>query len=121
MLKFQKHFQPPSPPNPKLYSEGAVAKALNLSLSTMARLRKDGQIPFIKLGAQIRYTPELIQEIIQVLTVPVCLKTVSKSGNTTSPANTIPQSGKQPGTTAKNDKLAAHHLAQKTFKTQKSL
>lgn len=119
MFKFQKKFPVPAPAAPTLYSEVMVAKALKLSLSTMGRLRKEGKIPFIQLGAQIRYTPELVEEIIKTLTVPACLKKDFKSESTTSLNNTTPPSGKQLGTIPKLDKLAAHHLAQKTFKPQK--
>ena len=55
---------------PKLLTEAAAAKILNVSLSTMRRWRRDGAGPaFFRLDATIRYTPEALAEFITAHTL----------------------------------------------------
>jgi len=51
------------------YSESEAAKKIGVSAYTLYRLRRQGKIPFRRLGTCIRYTDQDIQKILEVCTV----------------------------------------------------
>ena len=104
-----------------LLDEKAAAEQLGVSVYTLARLRKAGQIAHVKIGGKVRYPASAILDFIASKTVQPCTKTNDlKSKASGSPAIPTVQSGKQLGMTETPGKLSAHHLAQKIFKKPKS-
>lgn len=56
--------------SPQLIREREAAKRLDLSLSTLQRIRRSGRIDFVQMGPQARYTEEIIAEFIETCTIP---------------------------------------------------
>lgn len=50
---------------PKLLNYAEAAKVLNLAQSTLRQWVSAERIPCVKLGRAVRFTPEMIQEIVQ--------------------------------------------------------
>ena len=49
--------------NPEIIDENELSKRLNISKVTLGKYRKEGTIPFIKIGRTIRYNyPKVIKE-----------------------------------------------------------
>lgn len=103
---------------PKLYTEREVADYLEVSIETVRRERRRGNISHTKIGKKIRYTQQHIQEYLHEQTCPA---NDSKSETTGSQSGQTAQSGAQPGSTTLVDKQNVHHLAQQTFKKRKSV
>lgn len=55
---------------PLLIGELEAARLLNLHPKTLYTLRKRGQIPFIKLAAAVRYSPEALRAWITERSTP---------------------------------------------------
>jgi excisionase family DNA binding protein len=54
---------------PELLDRKQAAAQLKIGVITLDRLRKAGKIPYIKIGALIRFTPEDIEKCIENLKV----------------------------------------------------
>jgi len=54
----------PQPEPPRLYTEPEAMELLRVSRSTMKRLRRDGEIQFIRWGEQVRYTREQLWQFL---------------------------------------------------------
>ncbi len=49
--------------NPEIIDENELSKRLNISKATLGKYRKEGTIPFIKIGRTIRYNyPKVIKD-----------------------------------------------------------
>jgi excisionase family DNA binding protein len=49
--------------NPEIIDENELSKRLNISKVTLGKYRKEGTIPFIKIGRTIRYNyPKVIKD-----------------------------------------------------------
>lgn len=48
-----------------LFTEPQAAKLLNLSTKTLSRLRKAGQLQFVRIGNAVRYELEALTALIQ--------------------------------------------------------
>lgn len=109
---------PPKAASDRL-SEQKAADWLGVSIFTLQRIRKRGEIGHAKVGNRAQYTLEDLETYIASKSSKPCPTTVSKLENTTSPSTKTPPSGKPLGMTQPLDKHAAFLLAQKTFKTPK--
>lgn len=47
---------------PRFYTEQEFAALFQVSTDTVARMRRDGLISYLRVGLQIRYTPEHVEE-----------------------------------------------------------
>lgn len=101
-------------------SERVAADWLGVSVFTLQRIRKRGEIGHAKVGNRAQYTLEDLQSYIASKSSKPCQMTVSKSEPTTSPGIKTPLYGKPLGMTPIPDKQSALLLAQKTFKKPKS-
>ena len=49
--------------NPEIIDENELSKRLNISKVTLGKYRKEGTIPFIKIGRTVRYNyPKVIKD-----------------------------------------------------------
>jgi excisionase family DNA binding protein len=104
-----------------MFTEAQAAERLNVTVYTIARYRKNGEIAATKIGGRYYYTEAAIYDFIERRTAPAWQspKPVSKSEIITSPSTALP-SGKPHGLTGTPDKHAAFLLAHKTFSKPKS-
>lgn len=110
----------PAKPASDRMSEQEAADWLGVSVFTLQRIRKRGEIGHAKVGNRAQYTAKDLQSYVDSKSSKPCPKTVFKSVTTTSPSTKTPLYGKPHGTTPLPDKQSALALAQKTFKTPKS-
>ncbi|MGB3500229.1 MAG: hypothetical protein WBA44_01295 [Mesorhizobium sp.] len=120
MLKFAKALKRAAAPKADLLTEQQAADWLCMSIFSLRRERKRGNIGFVTLANRARYRIVDLQAYIERMSSHPWPKTVSKSELTTSPATATPPSGKPHGSMPLPDKQSALALAQKTFKTPKS-
>jgi len=108
---------------PKLMKEREAAKALGVSLETLRRIRKRGEIRFRLIGGRIHYTEQDLLDYIDDRSINPCQKnhetTPSKSGNFGSANDPTATHGAEPGTTRKGAKHVEPPLAQTISKPQK--
>lgn len=110
----------PAKPASDRMSEQKAADWLGVSVFTLQRIRKRGEIGHAKVGNRAQYTLEDLETYVASKSSKPCQKTVSKSEPTTSPSTKTPLYGKPLGSTPVPDKQSAFLLAQKTFKKPKS-
>ncbi|MFT4095760.1 MAG: helix-turn-helix domain-containing protein [Rhodoblastus sp.] len=104
-----------------LLDEKTAAERLGISVYSLARIRKRGEIAYTEIGGRIRYPASAIPAFISSRTVPPCPTTnVLKSTGSGSPAIPTAPSGKPHGSTGMSGKHGAHLLAQAIFKKPKS-
>ncbi|WP_420798720.1 helix-turn-helix domain-containing protein [Nitratireductor pacificus] len=99
-------------------SEGEAAKALGVSNDTLQRMRKRGDIGYLKVGGRYRYTEQILLEYIESRTVKACAKSESgseKLPGTGSLSARVRRDGTRPGSTPLPDKQSAFRSAQRTF------
>ncbi|WP_161773066.1 helix-turn-helix domain-containing protein [Mesorhizobium hungaricum] len=104
-------------------SEGEAAKALGVSIDTLQRMRKRGDISYLKVGGRYRYTQQILLDYIENRTVKACANSESgseKLPGTGSPSGRAPECGMRPGSTPLPDKQSAFLSAQQTFGKPKS-
>lgn len=101
-------------------SEQKAADWLGVSVFTLQRIRKRGEIGHAKVGNRAQYTVEDLETYIVSKSSKPCQTPVLKSEPTTSPNTKTLPFGKPLGMTPIPDKQSAYLLAQKTFKTPKS-
>lgn len=105
-------------PFPQLLTEKEAADSLGVSIDTIQRMRKRGDIAFRKIGGRFKYTAEDLREYIDNQRVGPCQKTTSElqnseiSGYQSAPGR---HSTRSHGSTPLPDKRSASALAQATF------
>ena len=103
-----------------LLTEKEAAKWLGVSVFTVQRERKRGNIGHTIIGSRARYSLLDLQAYVDSKSSKPCPKTASKLESITSPGTKTLPFGKPLGMTPIPDKQSALALAQKTFKTPKS-
>ena len=105
---------------PILMKEQRAALELDISIDTLQRIRKRGEISFRKVGSRYRYTPKDLLEYLENQRTP-CQKNVSvKSADSGSPTEPEARSGISHGSIPQLDKQNAAALASQTFGKPKS-
>ena len=71
-----------SVPAKLLICESEAAKLLGISPRSLFSLRKSGQIPCVRLGGRVLYSPAALQAVIEARTstVPLVCKITQKGG-----------------------------------------
>ena len=64
---------------PILLTEAQAAKRLHTCNRTLRRARKDGRLPFVKIGREICYTPEDLNAFVQSAKTVHVVRPVSKA------------------------------------------
>jgi len=114
---------------PRLLNVHRAAELVGVKPCTIRQERLRGRLGFIKIGARIFYTEELLKEYIEQQKVTACAcdptaQSRVKSGITGSakdPAARAPKMrGTAPGTIKEADRLAEQVLAQRIFKRRAS-
>ncbi|NVN30598.1 helix-turn-helix domain-containing protein [Endobacter medicaginis] len=105
---------------PRLMKEREVAVELGVSIDTVRRLRKRGEIGHTKIGDRLRYTPEHVQAYLAAGEVAPCPRVVSRSVNTGSTSEPVPTTGAGAGSTETRARHAAHHSALATLRPPRS-
>lgn len=100
-------------------TEAQAAEWLGVSISTLRRIRKRGEIGHYQISKNYHYDIQHLEAYLK--SKEQCPKNASKSANTTSSNIQILPSTKPDGSTVALDKHAAHLLAQKTFMKPKKL
>jgi excisionase family DNA binding protein len=104
---------------PNLYSEQEAAKALSLSVDTVRRARRDGSMPFRRLGNRVRYTEtDLLEYLERRRENGICpIKMANPESMATIGLASAPEAktGIEHGSTPMLDKPAASRLARQTF------
>jgi excisionase family DNA binding protein len=103
---------------PALFPEKEAARLLEISVSTLVRLRKSGAIKAKKIGNRWKYREDWLLEFLDKEDNPC--KTFSESESISSVRDQTAPSGVHAGTTHKLDRHAAHLSAQKILKKPKS-
>jgi excisionase family DNA binding protein len=117
-LKFGKTLNPPpSKGSANMCTEKQAAEWLGVSVFTLRRIRKRGEIACYPIGGTYHYSIEQLETYLK--SKELCPKSAFKSENTTSSSIPTPLSTKPDGTTLKLDKHAAHLYALKTLKKRK--
>ena len=99
---------------PPLYTEEEAAKALGISIDTMRRERKAGNIGHTMIGGRPRYTEPQLIAYIDRKTVPPCKNT--ESATTGYLADPTQNNGAARGSISERDRHAAHLSALKTLR-----
>jgi excisionase family DNA binding protein len=99
-------------------TEREAADFLGISVVTLQRVRKRGEIGFMMVGNRARYSSVDLHAYLESKSFKPCPKNDLKSGDTISPAIPTPPFTKPDGSTLKLDKHAAHLYALKTLKKQ---
>lgn len=107
------------PGTPALHSEDGVAKYLGVSIFTLQRIRKRGEIDFIIVGGRVFYTSHQINKYLTSVSVEAC-KSGIKLAVTGCPDVQVQTSSTPLGSTPTPDKHDALLLAQATFGKPKS-
>ena len=101
---------------PKLRTKDYVAERLDCSPCTVDRLRRAGQIGYVRVGGRIRFTDDHIANFITERSVEPCQENnpadQDKSANTGSANGPIAPCGAEPGSIQSLDRHAAHRSAQ---------
>ncbi|MEQ1938213.1 helix-turn-helix domain-containing protein [Mesorhizobium sp. CN5-321] len=100
-------------------TEPEAADFLGISVVTLRRIRKRGEIGFMTVANRARYSSVDLHAYLESKSFKPCPKNDLKSGDTISPGIQTLPSTKPDGSTLKLDKHAALLLAQKTFMKQK--
>jgi len=108
---------PHNPGSAVMRTEKQAAEWLGVSVFTLRRIRKRGEIACYPIGGTYHYTFEQLEAYLK--SKELCPKSAFKSENTTSSSIPTPPSTKPDGMTLKLDKHAAHLYALKTLKKQK--
>lgn len=117
-LQFKKALsQSPSKGSAKMRTEKQAAEWLGVSVFTLRRIRKRGEIACYPIGGTYHYSVEQLEAYLK--SKELCPKSAFKSENTISSGIPTPPSTKPDGMTLKLDKHAAHLYALKTLKKQK--
>jgi hypothetical protein len=103
----------------KRLTEQQAADWLGISIFTLRRIRKRGEIGYHKIGSAIHYTYDQLLTYLKSTRIEPCRRIDTKSENTTSACTGTAPSGKQPGSTVPLDKHAAYLWAQETFRKPK--
>ena len=109
---------------PKLLDVHRAAELMSVKPCTVRQERVRGRLGFIRIGARIFYTEELIREYLERQRVPACafgpepqnqdkLATTGSANGQTEAGQTMP--GIEPGTTKEAAKRAALASARRTF------
>lgn len=96
------------------FSEAEAATRLGVSLATMQRIRKRGEIRFMMIGGRPRYRQAFINEYLAAQEVPPCPRenpTPARSETTGRPAALAARNGAGRGSTPTLDRRAEHHSA----------
>lgn len=108
----------------RLLSEDQVAELLDVSVDTVRRERKRGNLGFTRIGGRIRYTDDQVAAYLRRGRVDPCQETektdADRSENSGSHSGQTAQCGAEPGSTPAVDRRDAHRLAQRTFKKPRS-
>lgn len=102
-----------------LMTEKQAADHLGVSIYTLQRIRKRGEIAFSKVGSGIRYTFQQLEDFSKNCEQS-CSPNVSKSVTSGSPSVQVPKTITPHGSTKGPDKQTAALLAQQTFNKPKS-
>ena len=114
---------------PRLLNVRRAAELIGVKPCTIRQERLRGRLGFIKIGARIFYTEELLKEYIEKQKVTACAcdptaQSRVKSGITGSAndlaARAPKMRGTAPGTIKEADRLAEQVLAQRIFKRRAS-
>jgi hypothetical protein len=114
---------------PKLLDVRRAAEMIGVKPCTIRQERLRGRLGYIKIGARIFYTEELIQEYLDNQKVTACVsepaaQSPAKSAITGSAKDLAAKAsrmrGTAPGTTKGADRLAEQALAQQIFKRRAS-
>jgi hypothetical protein len=109
---------------PKLRTKHYAAECLDCSPYTIDRLRRAGQIGFVRIGGRIRYTDDHLAALIKNRSVDPCQENdptdQDSSADTGSVNGTTALCGAEPGSMPELGRRDAHRLAQRTFKMPKS-
>ena len=105
---------------PKLHKEHKAAKALNVSVYTLRRLRKARKIGYTRIGERAHYTDRHLADYIEKENVEPCQdsKTSGLAGSaiTGCRSDQTVRSGAGPGSIPQLGRQDAHRLAQTIFK-----
>lgn len=100
---------------PKLLSERQVAEALGVSVYTVQRLRKAGDIKAKRIGRQWKITETWLREYLAEEDNHCPAANDSRSGNTGCHEGRTARSGAEPGSTGTLDRRSALASAQATL------
>ncbi|WP_140986813.1 helix-turn-helix domain-containing protein [Asticcacaulis tiandongensis] len=102
---------------PKLMSEKEASEMLGISVDTIQRIRKRGEIAFRKIGGRYRYTISDLNEYAENQRVEPCqrVQKSAKSGASGSHNAPAPLSGTSHGSIPALDRQNASQLAQAIF------
>ncbi|MCA8889643.1 MAG: helix-turn-helix domain-containing protein [Parvularculaceae bacterium] len=104
---------------PQLLTEREAAARLGVSLSTLQRLRRIGQVAFIKIGRLVKYREEHLAEYLEASTCP--RSNVSANSEISgSRKGEIRRTGAAPGSTLKLDRHDVKALALQTLRTHRN-
>lgn len=103
-----------------LLSEGDVANQLGVSVFTVQRMRKRGEIKSKKIRGRWKYRQEWLVEYLEKADNQCDAMTSSASGSTSLSVGAGATCGAPAGTTQIHDRQSAHLSAQATFKRRKS-
>jgi len=99
---------------PAHYSEEEVAEYFCVSVDTLRRERKRGEIKCFRVGTKPRYTDKHILDYLN--SKEICEKTDTPLATAGSRSAATAPYGAQLGSIPQIDKHTAHHLAQATFR-----
>ncbi|MCB1469510.1 MAG: helix-turn-helix domain-containing protein [Rhizobiaceae bacterium] len=107
----------------KPLSEKDASILLGVSIDTIQRIRKRGEIAFRKIGGRIRYTQADLAEYLEASRVTPCVQSrpVAAATPTTFQNGHAPHTTMPRGSTPQRDKRAAFRSAQITFGKPKSV
>ena len=98
--------------------EQAVAQRLKVSVYTIQRMRKRGELKAKRIGAQWRYRSDWLREYEDKADTP-CQKISGSEGSSLNAVATV-RPGARAGSIQKADKRDVHRSAQEIFKRPKS-
>lgn len=103
---------------PALLTESQAADVLGVSVYTVQRMRKRGQLKAKKIGARWKYRDDWLREYLETPDTCPANETTdpapsAASGSLNAPA---PRCGTGPGSTATADRLVEHHSALRTLR-----
>ena len=103
---------------PTLFTEHEAARTLGVSIDTMRRVRRRGEIGYRIIARRPKYTAEDLRRYIDEQAVEPCQSEINgsaESADTASPARQSRRTGKSPGLTRVVGNADAAALARQTF------
>ncbi|PYD59826.1 hypothetical protein CFR73_09570 [Novacetimonas maltaceti] len=94
-----------------LLTEQGIAARLGVSVTTVARYRKKGEIGYTMVGRRIRYTPQHLEDYLVRNEITPCAAPLNRQVSTSSANAEGRTTGARAGMIASRDRQSAHRSA----------